>query len=425
MKILYLCPDPGIPVLGRKGAAVHVRQMAAAFSRAGHQVILAAAILNKSPWEQPANLEATLLHLRPASTIASMGNALRAFNAMLGVESSLPGELRRILYNQELTDELKRRFESNPPDFIYERASLYGTAGVQLAGALSVPLLLELNAPLTVEQTEYRGTAFGELAVAAERLTLSRADAVLVISSALRDHVLSLGVERSHVQMIPNGVDPLLFQPTPRDLSVRSRLGLGEGLVLGFVGGLRPWHGVEILPELLGRLAKRHPRLRLVIAGDGPLRAALEDAFRKKRLSGKVVFTGALPHEEVAAVIRQFDVAVAPYPRLDHAFYFSPLKLFEYMACGVAVVAADLGQISEVVRHGRTGLLYPPGNLAVLTASCHRLLSDSKLRLMLGRSASKLIHTHYTWERNASRVIELARSLMGSRRKPRSKPKAR
>jgi glycosyltransferase involved in cell wall biosynthesis len=417
MKILYLSPDPGIPVLGRKGAAVHVRAMAAAFSRAGHQVVLAAAILNKSPWEQPANLEATLLHIRPASQLASMTGALKSFNALLGVETSLPGELRRILYNHELTEELKRRFESDPPDFIYERASLYGTAGVQLARALKVPLLLELNAPLAAEQTEYRNAAFGELAAAAERLTLCGADAVLVVSTALTEHVISLGVRRADVHVIPNGVDPLLFHPAPRDLSLRARLGLVDGPVLGFVGGLRPWHGVEILPELLAQLAPRHRALRLVIVGDGPLRAPLEDAFRKRRLSEKVVFTGTLPHEEVPAVIRQFDLALAPYPRLEHAFYFSPLKLFEYMACGAAVVAADLGQISDLVRHGRTGLLYPTGKLAALTACCHRLLSNSKLRLTLGRSASKLIHTHYTWERNAGRVIELARAAVRSRSK--------
>ena len=412
MKILYLCPDFGVPVLGRKGASVHVRELVAAFGRAGHNVVLAAPVLNKSPWEKPAGVAANLLHLRASSHIAEVAAAVKALNAMLGAENSLPGELRRILYNQELADNLNRRFDGNAPDFIYERASLYGTAGVVLARELNVPLLLELNAPLAVEQAAYRGAGLGELAAQAERWTLSRADAVLAVSAPLRDHALALGADAARVHVFPNGVDPTLFQPGPPEASVRARLGLDAGQVLGFVGGLRPWHGVEVLPELVERLVKRHRKLQLMVVGDGQLRPLLEESFGKKNLLERVVFTGTLAHEEVAAVIRQFDVALAPYPELDHAFYFSPLKIFEYMACGVSVVAANIGQIAEIVQDGKTGLLYPSGDVDALADACHRLLGNPRLRQTLGRAAAKLVHTHYTWDRNAGRAVELARSLM-------------
>ena len=153
-----------------------------------------------------------------------------------------------------------------------------------------------------------------------------------------------------------------------------------------------------------------------MIVGDGPLRRQLAAGFLEKGLTPRVVFTGDLPHEEIPAVIRQFDVALAPYPQLNHAFYFSPLKLFEYMACGVAVVAANVGQVSEVVQHGRSGLLYPAGDLESLAGVCSRLLGDARLRLTLGRAAAKRVHTHYTWDRNASRAVDLARTLLAARR---------
>ena len=172
---------------------------------------------------------------------------------------------------------------------------------------------------------------------------------------------------------------------------------------------------MEILPELLKRLHARHGNVRLVIAGDGPLRGELKRGFEKRGLSQNVVFTGLLSHEEMPAVIREFDIALAPYPRADHAFYFSPLKLFEYMACGVPVVAAKLGQIAEIVRHGKTGLLYPPGKLDALTAQCEKLLTNAKLRATLGQAASKLVHRQFTWDKNAGRVVALARSLSASR----------
>ncbi|HXJ55389.1 MAG TPA: glycosyltransferase family 4 protein [Verrucomicrobiae bacterium] len=418
MKILYLCPDLGVPVLGRKGASIHVRELVAAFIRAGHHVVLAAQVLNKSPWEQPALVGATLLQVRPGSQVNSVPGALKEFNEMLQVENSLPGEVRRILYNRDFAEDLRRRFDGARPDFIYERASLYGTAGIVLAGELHVPLLLEVNAPLALEQASYRSTALGDLAARAERWTAERADAVLAVSAALREHVAGLGVEGARIHVVPNGVDPLLFQPARPDPAVRARLGLKDGPLLGFVGGLRPWHGTEILPELCERLAKRRKKFQLVIVGDGPLLPSLRTQFAQRKLRRHVVFTGTLAHEEVAGVIRHFDVALAPYPVLDHAFYFSPLKLFEYMACGIAVVAAQAGQISEVLRHNKTGLLYPPGDVKALTACCERLLDEPELRTRLGRAASKWIHSRYTWDHNASRIVELARSLM------RAKPNA-
>ena len=416
MNILYLCPDLGIPVLGRKGAAVHVRELASALDRAGHRVTLVAQMLNKSPWEQPAALDIPVLQVRPAPAASAAVQALKEFNELLGLENSLPGELRRILYNRELTEDLKRRFENDPPDFIYERASLYATAGISLARAFGVPLVLEVNAPLAAEQTTYRATGFAELAAQGERWTLNNADAVLAVSAALREHVLSVGTAPGKVHVLPNGVDVALFHPGKADRAVRRKLRLDGGAVLGFVGGLRPWHGVEVLPELLARLSKRHPRLRLVIAGDGQLRRKLESEFHRHGLDQRVTFTGLLQHGEIPAVIRQFDIALAPYPLHDHDFYFSPLKLFEYLACGVPVVAPRLGQIAEVVSDGKTGLLYPAGDMDALVRSCERLLAKPGLRATLGRAGARLVRREFTWDKNAQRVVDLARGLIAARR---------
>lgn len=410
MNILYLCADLGIPVLGRKGASVHVRELVAAFGRAGHSVLVAGSLLCKSPWEEPAELEARLLHIPPTPETTAAFYALKEFNDTLGVEDSLPGEMRRILYNQEVLAQLVRRFDNHRPDFIYERASLYSTAGIQLARALDRPLILELNSPLAVEQATYRTTGLGELAAKAESWILSRADAVVAVSSSLREYAISLGAAPDRVHVVPNGVNPELFHPdAASDLNTGPDLGVGP--VLGFVGGLRPWHGMEVLPALLERLIGRYPDIRLVIAGDGPLRGDLEREARERGLERSIVFTGALPHEEIPAWIRRFDIALAPYPRPKHDFYFSPLKIFEYMACGVPVVAAGLGQIPDIVRDGETGLLYPPDKPGVLLAACERLLDEPRLRESLGRAAAKDIRANYTWNRNAERVTDLARAL--------------
>jgi len=421
MKLLYLCPDLGIPVLGRKGASVHVRELCGAFHRAGHQVVLAAQTLNKSPWERPAETKMKVIQVRPSQCTTGAAQASKEFCHKLKLENSLPGELRRLLFNSDLEAELVRRFESDKPDFIYERVSLYATAGVALAKRLNVPLIAELNAPLAVEQSAYRATGLGDLAAHAERWTLKNADAVVVVSSQLAKHVRLLGVKTAKIHVMPNGVNPNLFCPMesarerpPTDRASHNAAFQRNGTtapVLGFVGGLRPWHGVEVLPELLMRVSRNYPGTRLVIAGDGQLRTELERGFRKRGVLKQVTFTGALLHEDVPAIIRQFDVALAPYPKHAHDFYFSPLKLYEYMACGVPVVAARVGQIAETVQHGKTGWLYSAGDMNALTAGCKRLIADAKLRQELGASAAKLIHARFTWDHNAARVVRLAQTL--------------
>lgn len=404
MKILYICGDSGVPVLGRKGASVHVREMIAALRRAGHSVILAAQTMQKSIWEEPADLDAPIIHVKPSAETLAITRAAKEFNSKLSQSNSLASDVRRIAYNRDLEAELLRRFESDPPDVIYERASLLGVAGGAVARALGRPLIIELNAPLATEQSAYRETLLPTIAMEAERATLIRADAVFVVSQTLRAHVEGLGVASEKIFVVPNGVDARRFHPGPRDQQLRARLGLKGALALGFVGGLRPWHGVESLPDLLAALAPEFPNLKLVFVGSGQLERDLKMRVSEKNLEDRALFLGATAHDDVPAIIRQFDIALAPYPEHGHSFYFSPLKMFEYLACGAATVAADVGQISEIVKHGETGWLYKAGDLAALAEACRAVLKDPALRQRLGAAGATLIHEHYTWDHNARRV---------------------
>ena len=145
------------------------------------------------------------------------------------------------------------------------------------------------------------------------------------------------------------------------------------------------------------------------------MRRELEHQVRADGLERSILFTGALAQQDVARLVPHFDVALAPYRKLEHSFYFSPLKLFEYMAAGVAVAAPRLGQIAEILRDGETGLLYPDDDSDALARACLRLLDDPELRTRLGTAAAREVRTHYTWTRNAERVTELAGSLREER----------
>ncbi len=416
MKVLYVCADLGVPVLGGKGAAVHVRAMAQALRHAGHAVTLVAGQLVKSPWETPADCAVPVVHVPPSGDIVHASSRLRAFAHAVAAPTTAAGEVRRVLYSQELLIQLRQRFEHHPPDLVYERASLFGVAGLTFAREAGVPHVLELNAPLSDEQQRYRrGGALQALAETSEAWLLQHTGAVLAVSAPLAAHVTALGTDPARVHVIANGVDTDRFRPAPIDGALRARLGLGPGPVIGFVGGLRPWHGVEMLPRAIAALRRRHPQVQALIVGDGPLRAEVTREVERLGLERHVTLAGAVPHDEIPACIRTFDVAVAPYPDAPHAFYFSPLKVFEYMACGVPVVAADLGQLSEVVRDGTTGLVYPAGDLDALVSACEAVLADPVAARRMGAAGVAAVAARHTWSHNATQVTRIAEALAAPR----------
>src|SRR5438093_8676864 len=140
MKILYICADLGMPVLGRKGAATHVRNLVAALRRSGHSVVVAAPSATKSPWEEPARLAAPLLVLAPGNATVKTVLSLKEIIERFGISSSLPGEIRRLLYDEELFPRLQRRFKDDPRHHLRTRLDVRdggGAAGLLARASVS------------------------------------------------------------------------------------------------------------------------------------------------------------------------------------------------------------------------------------------------------------------------------------------------
>jgi glycosyltransferase involved in cell wall biosynthesis len=410
VKVLYLCADTGIDVLGHKGASIHVREMIAAFARTGCDVELVAPRLVRVGAD-PASTDATVTRIRVPDEVQAVKQQLDEWTSAIAPGSSLPKDIRRVLYDRHLVDAL-RAYEACPPDLVYARASLLSTAGIELATRTGRPLVVELNAPLADEQLRYRQGALGATYERAERELVTRASLVVVVSEALAEHARRLGARAEAIRVLPNGVDPTRFRPVPVGVERRRRDGTA---LIGFVGALRPWHGVELLPELLHRVRLRHPGARLVIAGDGPLRDEIERRAIRWGVADATTMLGSVDHDDVPDVIRRFDIAAAPYPRLAHDFYFSPLKMFEYLACGVPVVASALGQIRDVVTDGVHARLVAPGDVAAAADACAQLLDDPVGAGTIARAGASLVHEGYTWDRNAAAVLDAVDALRSSR----------
>jgi len=372
-------------ILARDGMRVHIDALTGALERRGHCVSIV------GPETETAGEGGRGLLARCAD--------LRAY---------APGWARdgmELGYNRRAERDLARAAARQPPDVLYERYNTFLTAGLHLKHRLSVPMMAEVNAPLTEERRATGLLSLDSLAVRMERAVWRGADAVLPVSDALAEHIRAAGVPEERIAVIPNGVDLAAFTGE-RDRAVKAELGLEGKTVFGFIGFVRAWHGLDRVLDAFSSLAD--PSLQLLIIGEGPASDALREQARARELGGRLTFTGTRPHGEIPRLLRAVDVALQP----DVTAYASPLKLFEYMAAGCAVIAPDRPNIREIVRHSETAHLIAPGSAEALEQAIVTLAGDSGLRSRLAKAAREEIERQdYTWDGNARRVESIAERL--------------
>jgi glycosyltransferase involved in cell wall biosynthesis len=365
VNILYACNDRGIPLLGGKGASVHVREVTSAMQALGHRVTLAVCRVGE-------------------------GNAAPEVHRIARLDDDA-GRATQQLADLIVEDRI---------DIVVERYSLQSGAGRAATSRHGLPLTLEVNAPLVEEATRYRGLADPD-AQAWEHETFRAADRIQVVSSALLRYVRSVAPSVP-AAWIPNGAHVAAFSGA-RPLA---EPGLDGRLVIGFAGSMKPWHGVADLLDAFAAAASPpgEPASVLLLVGAGPEEEALRGRARAPDVAGRVVFTGARPHSAIPALIGRFDVGVAPY-RPQPGFYFHPLKIVEYLAAGVPVVYPDQGDLRDLV--GSAGVAYPPGAVDCLALQLTCLMSDHTLRRSLAEAA-RCRGAEFDWHRIAERVIEFA-----------------
>ena len=385
MNILYLCADHGIPIRGHKGAAVHVRMMADAFARAGHNVTI------MTPRPGPADGPAP-----QAKIIAVPAPPRPAENG------AQPGARQELAYVDHFHAAARDVLAQGDFDFIYERYSLWSDVGARLTHATRLPLVLEVNAPLVEETIRYRNLVNHQLAAQIEEIQYQKAYAIAAVSEQLAAHIRSRSKRLRRIHVLPNGVDPARFHPAVRGGSVHHRYGLNGRIIVGFVGRPRPWHDLDTLLRAVARPHADDSRYHLLLVGQAP--DDLPTKLAQHGLDRAATLTGPIPHHDIPQYIAAMDVAVAPHPALTD-FYFSPLKLFEYLACGVPTVAADIGQLSRIIEPGETGYLYPPGDAAALAGQIRALVADpAHARQVAWQGAAHVLQNH-TWDKNARTVI--------------------
>ena len=374
MRLLYCAIDQTVP--GTKGGSVHVEAVARGLAALGHEVTVLT-----GPGDRPfPGGNVTWIPMRPP----------------LGVK-----ELRWMR-----TGAVTRLAHALRPDVVIERYYNFGGEGILAARAVGAAGMLEVNAPVVDHPGSRKAALDRALLVRPMRRWRERlcahADVIVTPSGA----ILPPGTPRDKVVEAEWGADTDRFHP---GATGRLRFERPAGVLAVFAGAFRAWHGAVHLVRAVKLLRERgHRDISAVLIGDGP---ELPRARAEAAHAEGIVFTGPVPHDEMPAHLGVADIGAAPFDVAAHAplslgFFWSPLKMFEYMAAGLPVVAPAVDRIPSLVRHDREGLLYSPAGHVPL-AEALVALSDPEKRARMGKAARERAVAEYSWSAHC-RILEAA-----------------
>lgn len=327
-----------------------------------------------------------------------------------------------IVYHRLLDD--RRRYPQHPlADYVGETAdgverlaraqraalvhasSFYvaGMAGLTAARRLGIPFVYEMRGLEELmkisRDPDFAGSDREAFLRLVETTVAAEADAALIITEALREEMVARGVAEDRAVVVPNGVHTERFRPVQRDPELEARYGYAGKTVIGYVGGLVDYEGVDLLMNAVSRLraTRGSDDFRVHVVGDGPYERVVREAAVSGGVRDIVTFTGRVPHAEVEGHLSLVDVA--PFPRLPLPVceLISPIKPFESMAMGKAVIASDVAALTEIVADGRTGRLFRKGDADDLARVLGELVDDPAQRRVLGEAAREWVVRERDW----------------------------
>lgn len=384
LRILFLRTDVELALGSAKigGSASHVKGLIGGFRRLGHRV--------------------------DAVTSGPLQGATPDSLAVIAPRlwSDVPWEGSELMAAADFSHRLPDVLRGEKFDLVYQRYGIYNLAGLRFARSRGIPFILEANNSEVVMRSRFTRLTFPSLAKRTERYLFSSADRIVSVSSQARTDVIDHGGQPDLVWTVPNGVDLDVFAPRPPEEVRRFRRerGWADCLVVGFVGRFYPWHGLEYLVSAFAEVLSSHPTALLILVGDGDCHGRVKEQAHGLGIADQIVFPGLVPHEVVPLWLSAMDILVAPHAPWQE-FFGSPVKLFEYMSIGRALIASDIGQMGELIEHRRNGWLVTPGDAAALADAIMALAVDRSLRERMGRAARADAVEHHSWVARAQAIL--------------------
>jgi len=303
------------------------------------------------------------------------------------------------------------------PDVLIARLESNVFSPPVLAQHFQMPFIAEVDSPVMYEIRHFVKSYCLPFAFL-DRLELEfilKADKAFCVSEELKQHYVQRGVPSDHLTVIPNGADITRFHPDSLNRNIRKKLNIDDYVVIGFIGSFQYWHGVDALINLIDTVLTRHDNAAFLLVGKGgPMRRQLQQHIQSTKNAHRVSMIDYLPHQDIPHLIHAMDIVLAPYPDLPF-FYYSPVKIYEYLACAKPVVTSRIGQISSMIEHNRNGLLCKAGEISEFYHQIRRLIQSSDLRKNLGQTAFERIQDEGTWHHRAKKLESLVQDVVCSR----------
>jgi glycogen synthase len=367
------------------GLGRHVHALATSLAAAGHEVTVVTRHAPGAPLEEYAEGVRILRAAEDPPKFPLATSSLLAWT---------------MAFNHTLTRAALRAAQSAEYDVIHAHDWLVTHTAVTLKEHLDLPLVATIHATEAGRHQGWLPEEMNRTIHSVEWWLGAEADRLIVCSEYMRWEVTRLfGVPDGRLQVVPNGVEPDRFAAAPEAVAAARRALAGDGPLLTFAGRLVYEKGVQDLIASLPILRRRHPRLRVVIAGDGPYRAELEAEIDRHGVRSLVSLPGFL-NEQLPAVMAASDCFTVPS-------IYEPFGMvaLEGAAAGAPLAVAATGGLAEIVKPGETGMTFPAKDPDALAAAVDSLLTDGELaRTMAGRARS-LVHEAYNWRSIARRTV--------------------
>lgn len=390
MTIFFLSYEHDPVVQGGMGGFRKIWELAAQCRNLGHQVVL----------------------------FVPKGTRLREFPSLEVVEIpylDLPVIRPLLIYLLLLVVPLLRAARVSP-DVIYMR-TMHSPLSIFLAKVTQAPLLIEVNGDSYSYYRAQRASAFRlGLINLIDRTNFRYCDKIIPISEGLQEmlwHRYRVPPEKT--VLIESATDPELFRPLDEGVC-RQRLGLDPaGRYVGFVGSFFRHQGIDILIDAAPTIVHRLPDVRFLLVGDGVMRRTWAERISKRGLSASFLFTGQVPYSEVPLYIGATELCVAPF--LADRGDASPLKLFDYLACGRPVVASDIRPLHDLLSRAQGIASVPPENPEALGKEIVRLLEDQEAARRLGENGRRWVLEAHSWQAAAKRLLRVCEEVLQERRR--------
>lgn len=396
MKILYYSPHPNLSLNSNSGYGTHMREMIAAFRRAGHTV---------EPLIMGGMEEAYSSEAVPTSKRKILKLVRKGIPQILWQTAK---DLRLNMQDWRFERQLSQKIESLQPDLIYERSAYLQSSGVRAAKKFGVSHVLEVNSPYVEERKTLGdgGSLLSGYAARIEQELLEETDVAAVITSSLKEYFeREYGLQDKSFVITPNAINQRKIRWDQNEVGkIKSEHEIEDKIILGFVGSLLPWHGVDLLIKSLKDIRDHHTDTKVLIVGDGSGANDLKQLSHNLGVENDVIFTGRVPHGQVFNYIQSMDITIYPGSKDNENWYGSPVKLFEYGAMGKPVVIYDQPPIRDVMEAGKDGLLIEP-EVEQLTDAISTLLNNENLRNSIAQNFKDKVLSEYTWDKNVERVL--------------------